>query len=240
MELVRPISTLEEFIHSVQYLDKERWQEVKRRLILARHGRTDWNERGLLQGSKNLDILSSEKDRIASMAESLRGVVPSEALIISSTLRRAKQTAKIYAQVLNLPIQGSHYFNEFNFGQWEGREIESLKTDPQHEFFLRTPISASKQGIPPKGENFLDFLARVYQGINFIIGLNKPILLVTHAGVIRAARFVDLIIIGVQVEEMDFFFSKEEEFIKIPHTPMRLGEQGEFELVHRENSRLFF
>ncbi|WP_457642261.1 histidine phosphatase family protein [Persephonella sp.] len=233
MEIVKPISTLEEFIHLVQYLDKERWQKAKRRLILIRHGRTDWNEQGLLQGSKDLDILPSERDRINTMAESLRGVVPCEALIVSSTLRRAKQTARICAQVLGLSQQENPCFNEFNFGQWEGRRIEDLKMDSQHEFFLRNPILASKRGIPPGGENFLDFLVRVYQGINFIIDLNKPILLVTHAGVIRAVRFVDLIVSGVQVKEADFFFEGES-FIKIPHAPMRLGEQGEFESVLEE------
>ncbi len=233
MELVTPITTLEEFIHLVQYLDKERWQKIKRGLILTRHGRTAWNEQGLLQGSKDLDILSGERDRIALMAKSLREVVPSDALIVSSTLRRAKQSARIYAHVLEVSQQENPCFNEFNFGQWEGRSINDLKRDPQHEFFLRKPISASKQGIPPGGENFLDFLVRVHQGIDFIIDLNKPILLVTHAGVIRAVRFIDLIVSGVQVKEADFLFEGES-FIKVPHTPMRLGEQGEFELVLEE------
>lgn len=229
----KPINDLEQFVNLTRCLNPEKWKKRKTNLILLRHGKTPWNEQGLLQGTDDLDILPNEENRITAEANNLRQVISPNSLIISSALRRAKKTADIYATVLHLPTQENPNFNELNFGQWQGMRIEDLKMDPQHQFFLSKPISASKQGIPPEGENFLDFLIRVYQGIDLIADLNQQIILVTHAGVIRAVRFIDLIINGRPVKEEEFFFAGEN-FIKIPHIPIQLGEQGEFVSVVEE------
>jgi alpha-ribazole phosphatase len=115
--------------------------------------------------------LTKKEKKLQAYSIQIKSSVPENSIIISSNLRRAVETAEIYSQTLGLQRLENPLFCEYNFGEWEGKSIDELKSDPDHEFFLKKPITASLINIPPNGEKFMSFLSRIYQGTKTIIGL---------------------------------------------------------------------
>jgi broad specificity phosphatase PhoE len=87
-------------------------------LLLVRHGETDWNADGRLQG--HTDRLLSDFGRLQAqrLAQELKG----EQLeaIYSSDLSRARETAEIVGDGLGLPIELDPDLREKDWGNWEG------------------------------------------------------------------------------------------------------------------------
>lgn len=224
MEIKRRITILEEFSQIIRNeLKPENWKTLEENLILIRHGRTQWNKERRLQGSSDHGILDEERKRLQSDSEQIKSFVPKNSIIISSNLRRAVETAEIYSQTLGLQRLENPLFCEYNFGEWEEKRIEELISNPDHEFFLKKPITASLINIPPNGEKFMFFLSRIYQGTKQLLDFNTPIILVSHALTIRAIRFIGLIINEPhkQIDEEEFFFNNGL-FIEVPHYPIKI------------------
>jgi broad specificity phosphatase PhoE len=224
MEIKRRITILEEFSQIIRNeLKLENWKRLEENLILIRHGRTQWNKEQRLQGSSDYGILDEEREKLQADSVQIKSLVPKNSIIISSNLRRAIETAEIYSQTLGLKIIENPLFREFNFGEWEGKRIEELISNPDHEFFLKKPITASLINIPPNGEKFMFFLSRIYQGTKQLLDFNTPIILVNHALTIRAIRFIGLIINepNKQIDEEEFFFNNGL-FLRIPHYPIKI------------------
>lgn len=103
-------------------------------LTLIRHLPTEWNERGVLQGSKDIPILelSDEiKEEIEINKEMLK---PTYSLILTSELIRTQQTAKGYGYECFVidPL-----LNELNFGEFEGKEKKLLIETYKNEWYTR-------------------------------------------------------------------------------------------------------
>jgi len=87
-------------------------------LLLVRHGETDWNADGRLQGHTNRPL--SEFGR--RQAQQLAAELESEELeaIYSSDLARARETAEIVGERLGLPVALDPDLREKDWGNWEG------------------------------------------------------------------------------------------------------------------------
>lgn len=100
------------------------------RLILLRHGRTEWNATGRFQGQADipLDELGVEQARLA--AETLRHEPIDQ--IWSSDLLRAHATATTVAERIGLPVRTSRELREIHVGSWEGLTAADLREiDPE-------------------------------------------------------------------------------------------------------------
>jgi len=88
------------------------------RLVLVRHGRTDWNAEGRFQGQADppLDDFGWEQARRA--AEFLAAMRPTA--IVSSDLRRAHQTAVMVGAACGLVPSTDRELREVALGDWEG------------------------------------------------------------------------------------------------------------------------
>lgn len=95
------------------------------RVILVRHGETDWNKSRRIQGS-NSDTPLNERGREQVEALALRLKQERIKAIYSSPLRRALDTAKAIACQHQLEIQIESSLREINVGELEGVEISSL------------------------------------------------------------------------------------------------------------------
>ncbi len=213
---------------------REHWKDFRERFFLIRHGRTSWNEQGLLQGSTDIPLLQAEIENIRRQAAELRDSIHNQFadlpwVIVCSPLSRALATARIYGEIFGVDPVVDDRFREFNFGKWEGRPIDELKKDASHQDFLKNPIQASFANIPPEGEVFLDFLQRVFSGMqDLMLSYEREgVLLITHAGVIRAAHMFNWAVEESieSLRELDgsrFFYDERGAFIKIPHdSPVR-------------------
>ncbi|HEV7133000.1 MAG TPA: histidine phosphatase family protein [Gaiellaceae bacterium] len=87
-------------------------------LLLVRHGETDWNAEGRLQGHTDRPLNDFGRRQAAALAERLAGD-PIDA-IYASDLSRARETAEILGARLGLPVVLEPGLRERNWGTWEG------------------------------------------------------------------------------------------------------------------------
>lgn len=89
-----------------------------RTLVLLRHGRTAWNATGRFQGQADppLDVVGRRQAFLAAMA-----LVPMQPVgVVTSDLRRARQTAEAVGAVCAAPVRSEPALREVALGGWEG------------------------------------------------------------------------------------------------------------------------
>jgi 2,3-bisphosphoglycerate-dependent phosphoglycerate mutase/probable phosphoglycerate mutase len=96
-----------------------------RRLVLLRHGQTDHNVEGRMQG--HLDSLLTEAGRAqaAAVAPSIAALGPDR--LISSDLRRAFDTAQVVAAASGLDVKVDPRLRETHLGEWQGLTVGEVE-----------------------------------------------------------------------------------------------------------------
>jgi broad specificity phosphatase PhoE len=87
-------------------------------LLLVRHGETDWNAEGRLQGHTDLPLNEPGRRQARTLAGELAG--DGIEAVYSSDLARARETADIVAERLGLPVVLDPDLREKDWGTWEG------------------------------------------------------------------------------------------------------------------------
>ena len=158
------------------------------KILVIRHGTTDWNDKNLAQGSTDNPLNERGKEQAKRMGKQLCGLGINK--LYSSPLLRARQTSQIIAQELEneIPIQYTPALREQDFGIFEGvlRNDEQYQIE-KHQYFKRFK----------NGESFLNVAARVYPFLDELIATSNDqdvILLSCHGGICRmiASYFEDL------------------------------------------------
>jgi broad specificity phosphatase PhoE len=136
-------------------------------VCIARHGETDWNTAGILQGWMDVEINDEGRRQAFEMAAALAGAGFSS--ICSSPLRRAAETAEIIARELGLPppelLEG---LKERNFGVIQGipkAELAELNPVILQQILKRNPACDFEQG-----ESMDEFADRILAGLTSIAG----------------------------------------------------------------------
>lgn len=217
---------------SLQLKSKASWDRMLSRTFFMRHGRTSLNEQGLLQGSTDVSLSQrgrAEQELLAHEAINKKLHID---VIVSSTMKRATESATIFASALHIPAEKmkvNSHLTEYNMGTFEGKTITSLALRDDHANWIATPFSVSEE-IPAGAEPMTVFVSRVYEGIQPVFEASeqdKTVLVVSHAMVLRAIRYLGLLAAenGTKVSEEDlirnesnfFYYNQQREFIKIPH-----------------------
>ena len=153
------------------------------KIFLIRHGETEWNAIGKLQGSSDIKLLPEGIEQARLLAEH----APFSAVdaIYSSDLSRAMTTAEILAEKFGLQVIKERGLRETSFGDWEGRFLSDLAKENSLGFekFFTKPDKVQ----PPGGETFLQSQARIMNAFDEIIADNegKNIIVVSHGAAIR-------------------------------------------------------
>lgn len=125
--------------------------------ILFRHGQTTWNVGERFRGHADLPL----DDTGLSQARSIAARLGNEeiAVIYSSPLRRALQTAQPLADALHLSIQIHDGLNDIDFGALEGMTVQ----DAQQAFpeVMETWLTRPGHAKFPKGDSFKKLRARI-------------------------------------------------------------------------------
>ncbi len=155
------------------------------RLLLIRHGETDWNVTLQYQGQAQTPLNANGVAQARRVAHRLRhaGAVA----LYSSDLARAWQTAEIIGELLNLEPVSMPELREIDVGQWEGLTPEELyRRFPEHmEAYERDPARTVRLG----GESYLQLQARGLAALQQIERnhlADQTIIVVSHGGTIRA------------------------------------------------------
>ena len=152
------------------------------KLLLARHGQTEWNADRRFQG--HTDIALSDRGRLQAHAlgRALRGRHISAAYV--SPMRRAVETAEIALADAGIPMTPIEELRELSLGDWEGCTVDEIRQqagDP-YAAWLRAPLDHP----PPGAEPLPDVRDRVLAAVERIAALHAEgdALLIAHGGVI--------------------------------------------------------
>lgn len=143
-------------------------------VYLVRHTETVF-EKGICYGQTDVAL----KEPYLEQFEYIKSQIPVDAIVYSSPLLRCVQLANYLAPSI---ITDSRLM-EMNFGDWEMKKWDDI---PEVDF---TPWMTDFVNVAvPNGESFVDLHHRVsdFLTADFIKNTSKPIVLVTHAGVIRS------------------------------------------------------
>ncbi|KHE71425.1 histidine phosphatase family protein [Halobacillus sp. BBL2006] len=153
-------------------------------IYVTRHGQTEWNLEGRMQGREDSPLTPLGKDQARWLGDRLREVPFSS--IHTSSSGRAKQTANWIKGERELPIIESDRWKEIHLGPWEGKLKEEIEGEHNEKFrhFWEHPQLYS----PDDGESFQDVMERAGSEIEKLARLSngEPVLLVTHAVVLKA------------------------------------------------------
>ena len=94
-------------------------------IYLVRHGRTDWNDKKLVQGHIDIPLNLEGQATAKELAIELNNIEFDK--VYSSDLLRAKQTAEIIALEHQLEVETTEVLRERNFGSFQGKPREHLK-----------------------------------------------------------------------------------------------------------------
>ena len=148
------------------------------RLIITRHGETDWNKKELLQGHSDTDLSEVGKEQAENLAKAL--LKYSIDKIYCSDLKRCKQTIAPFLKLKKeIPIEYTSEIRERNFGKFEGKKKEEMI-----EEFKKKGYTLNTLKIPGL-ESFMEVRKRI---LNFVEKIfkkekGKNILLVMHGGI---------------------------------------------------------
>lgn len=157
-----------------------------RRLLLIRHGESEWNAVGRWQGWEDVPLTAEGEAQAQARARSLAASGDGHfAAVRCSDLLRASRTAEIVAQCLGLPAPVAEPgLRERNGGDWQGctgAEIEA-RWPGMRDAWRRGELHA-----PPGGESDDDLVARVEPSLDRAASAvdDGAVLVVTHHGVLR-------------------------------------------------------
>jgi broad specificity phosphatase PhoE len=120
------------------------------RLLLLRHGQTELSVERRYSGHGDPELTPLGHAQAAGAAARL-GQVPDIAAVLTSPLRRARQTAALVAEATGAPLHVRERLVETDFGTWEGLTFpEARARDPQ----LHAEWLGSEEVAPPGGESF--------------------------------------------------------------------------------------
>jgi probable phosphoglycerate mutase len=157
-----------------------------RRLILLRHGQTEWNAADRMQGQYDTELSELGRRQAKDAAREL-GTLDTITLI-SSDLRRAFDTASALADASGLELVSDRRLRETRLGQWEGLthiEVDARYPGARQRWRLEATFT------PPGGESKLEVGARALPVVHELFAERadwpgRTIILVAHGGLIAA------------------------------------------------------
>lgn len=141
---------------------------------MIRHGETEHNAARLLAGHTDSQLTHKGREQARAVQDVVSNLTNKPKFIVHSNLSRARDTAGIINEVLNIPMIEDADIAEHFCGDWEGKpydECESILTG---------------WDLPPNGECFDDFCARIVRSKKKTLNKgDNPALVVAHGGVFR-------------------------------------------------------
>jgi len=159
------------------------------RIVLVRHGETDYNREDRWQGSAS-DVPLNERGREQARAVAAALVEAFDRHVVAahtSDLSRARETATILAARLGVPVREEPALRELSHGRWEGRthaEVAELWPG-DYAAYEADPFEVRRGG----GDSYADLEARLWPALERMARSHRGqrIVAVSHGGPIRLA-----------------------------------------------------
>ncbi|OZD04378.1 histidine phosphatase family protein [Rhodococcus sp. 06-235-1A] len=171
---------------------------MTRRLILLRHGQTEYNATDRMQGQLDTDLSELGRTQAKTAAAELATREPIR--IVSSDLRRALDTAIALGDAAGVSVTQDQRLRETHLGEWQGlthTEVDDIAPGARPAWRADATIA------PPGGESRIDVARRSVPLVRELLsavpewgadGDERPLVLVAHGGLIAAlsAALLDL------------------------------------------------
>lgn len=157
------------------------------KLILARHGETDWNVAKKIQGITDTELNANGLLQAKELADVVATGNLGITAIYCSHLKRAAQTAACVAQKLGLPYHAVEQLQELNFGKWEGNSWAQVREQYPQEYDIW--YKNRRYTSVPGGESYQQMLERVLPALQEILRKETGnVLVVIHSAEILALQ----------------------------------------------------
>lgn len=156
------------------------------RLFFIRHGETDWNAEGRLQGQHDIPINARGREQAAQTGRRLLNLRPDVARLpwVVSPLHRTRETAEIARTTIGLSRDGyaiEERLKEISFGRLEGMTWKEVRqSDPD---LARSREADKWRFMAPEGESYASLTERVAPWAQSV---ETDTVVVSHGGVARA------------------------------------------------------
>jgi broad specificity phosphatase PhoE len=151
------------------------------KLIMVRHGESEGNaiRRFTTSGEAKITDLGRRQAHEAALRIKMKY---NPKLVIASTFARARETGRIIADELGIPIQYESEFREMSLGDLAGQPYDSIANDPtfdpKRSWLWRAPNGESHEDVKKRVAPVLDEVAKKYP--------DDEIVIVSHGGVMRS------------------------------------------------------
>lgn len=155
-------------------------------IYLLRHGETDWNKQGRIQGHTDIPLNQHGRIQIAQTAANLAGVCPNMDVILCSPLSRAKESAGIAAERLNYSkdkVIVEPLLIERSFGEAEG--LTAAEREERYPNYHYSDINYVFPGMEPY-EELIARAHNVFRKIEDTYKDKENILAVSHGAILAA------------------------------------------------------
>ena len=175
---------------------------MQRRLILLRHGETEYNATRRMQGQLDTNLSERGIAQAHTAAKELRDLGIKK--IISSDLTRARDTAGVVGDDLGVEVVVDKRLRETHLGQWQGKTHDEV--DTAHDG-ARARWRSDPTWAPPEGESRIDVAQRSRAVVDELLDTydewgNSAVLLVAHGGTIAA---LTASLLGLEVAQYPLF-----------------------------------
>jgi broad specificity phosphatase PhoE len=150
-------------------------------LVFARHGETPPNREGLLLGRADPPLTDRGRAQADDLARRLATRGPTK--VVTSPLRRARDTASPIAAACGVPVEIDERLIEIDYGEWEGRPFAALDADIVARWHRDPHL------VPPGGESLWTVAARMAAFCADTLDDETPgaVVAVSHVSPIKAA-----------------------------------------------------
>ncbi|WP_327038522.1 bifunctional RNase H/acid phosphatase [Micromonospora maris] len=155
------------------------------RLILVRHGETEYTEQGRYSGRGDVALSTKGQAQVRATAARVAALAPQAAAVVSSPLSRCTATAEaIAAAIGDLPVRTDDDLIECDFGAWEGRTFAEVREQWAGEL---DAWLASTRIAPPDGESFAQVADRCARVTERLVGAypGQTVVVVSHVSPIK-------------------------------------------------------
>ena len=152
------------------------------RIIMIRHGETEWNQLGIYQGQLNSNLTENGLNQASAIAQRLQDF--NFDYLYSSDLGRAQETAIPVSKACNLPLHLNTGLRERHYGDFQG--LEKSRVADIHPKAYTSHQANDPHYVIPNGESMVQFQKRVWTCIENLAEKHegKSIIIVTHGGTI--------------------------------------------------------
>lgn len=197
-------------------------------IYLIRHGETDWNIQGRLQGHTDIPLNEKGEEQALGLKEKFTDLHFSA--VYSSDLSRAKKTASIILDQKKIEIVETAALRERYMGLWEGK-LKSELTTWFNENNLSTVDYSKEKYLAFKWQNDIESYADVYKRLSEFIQSHKilgsTLLLSSHGGVLRSV-----------LHTIDFRSDSQWEVSNCAYLKLRVNDAGEISLIEQQGTKL--